>query len=301
MAYDPQLEAAILASSLNIGNCYENVIGFQNNYTTADGNCLFHAIGSQILPNQSHDIVRRDICDWFQQNILNITPVTTIIIKKIIQGNPIFDELLDTLDVAPIADLMIDERVISYILEYIQLMRTERTVWGGEPEIIAATQLYQRTIVVFIGKNNNYHYYVHKYDNSYNNPIYLYNCKLEKTGQTNHYISLTPTGAHPNFNNVDEGNWPILAANSGRPGSIPAAVAGLANLSSLGKSPEYCIYRNEQQYCYPPQVRETIDFGYTFKQPVKFDIKINGQNEHHEITFGSKVKKGQYTLYRVEK
>ena len=173
------------------------------------------------------------------------------------------------------------------------------SIYGGQPEIIAATQIYKRTIIVFQQAFGNYNYQVYKYQNNMDNLIFLFNCRLSKIAkETNHYESLRPN-IPMNDLNPDGGRWDIGAANP-RPGS---AVAGLANLSQLGKLSDYCIYRNKQQYCYPPQFRETIDLGYQNNQPVKFDIEINGQNEHHEITFDNvdKVKKGQYTLYRVEK
>lgn len=98
-----------------------------------DGNCLFTAIGSAV--GKKHSTVRRSIVREMWKNKSNYEPFFTP------SGLNTENKNIDNID-------KIDPTYSSYLNRML-----EKGQWGGEMEIVAASNLYKRPVIVF---SNNY-------------------------------------------------------------------------------------------------------------------------------------------------
>ena len=89
----------------------------------SDGNCLFRSFSDQLYHDNGakHDIVRHDICEFLSSN------------KEEFAGFLLMND---------------DDEDILDIDEYIEKMR-EDGEWGGNVEVVVASRVYKRNIVVF--------------------------------------------------------------------------------------------------------------------------------------------------------
>jgi len=89
----------------------------------SDGNCLFRSLSDQLFHDNGakHDIVRHDICEFLSSNKEEFAAFLLM--------NDDDDDVLD-------------------IDEYIEKMR-EDGEWGGNVEVVVASRVYKRNIVVF--------------------------------------------------------------------------------------------------------------------------------------------------------
>ena len=89
----------------------------------SDGNCLFRSISDQLYHDNGakHDIVRHDICEFLSSN------------KEEFAGFLLMND---------------DDEDVLDIDEYIEKMR-EDGEWGGNVEVVVASRVYKRNIVVF--------------------------------------------------------------------------------------------------------------------------------------------------------
>ena len=110
------------------------LFGLKRKSQATDGNCLFRSVSDQVYGNpQYHTIVREYTVDYMQVQRNSFQPF--------------------------VAQSMRDFEV------YLQLMRCNGTnykaVWGGEPELQAMSELYQRPIIVYCGHPETGEAYVH--------------------------------------------------------------------------------------------------------------------------------------------
>ena len=89
----------------------------------SDGNCLFRSISDQLYHDNGakHDIVRHDVCEFLSSNKEEFA----------------FFLLMDD-----------DDEDVLDIDEYIEKMRDDGE-WGGNVEVVVASRVYKRNIVVF--------------------------------------------------------------------------------------------------------------------------------------------------------
>ena len=97
----------------------KNQLGFEIREIGDDGNCLFRAVADQVYGNQNlHGLIRDKCCNYMEMH------------------REKFKEFIDT---------EVNFRDISH---YINNMRVLRT-WGGNLEITALSELYQRRVEVY--------------------------------------------------------------------------------------------------------------------------------------------------------
>ena len=99
------------------------------NEMDSDGNCLFRSISDQLYHDNGarHDIVRHDVCEHLSTN------------KEEFQHFLLMGD---------------DDEDVLDIDEYIEKMRQDGE-WGGNVEIVVASRVYKRNIMVFSGEYSN--------------------------------------------------------------------------------------------------------------------------------------------------
>jgi len=188
MAYDPELERAIEESKIlyEEKEKYKQLCGdipapfpFKKIGVKADGNCLFHAIGKKV--KKSASVVRQEICDYYDtfSKKLSLTKTEIKLIKNIL---PEYVEYLDAIDDK-------NKEIGKEIKEYSKNMRKD-SVYGGIPEIMIASIIYEKTIFVFYQNRNVYRHEV--FINNEKSPIYLFLCNSNgnEESEANHYVLL---------------------------------------------------------------------------------------------------------------
>ncbi|KAL9187297.1 hypothetical protein ACHAXT_001400 [Thalassiosira profunda] len=95
----------------------------------ADGNCLFRSLSDQLYDDAGakHDVVRHDVCNHLSKN------------KEEYMHFLLMDD---------------DDEDIVDIDEYVAKMR-EDGEWGGNVEVVVASRVYRRNIMVFSGEYQN--------------------------------------------------------------------------------------------------------------------------------------------------
>ena len=99
------------------------------NEMDSDGNCLFRSISDQLYHDNGsrHDIVRHDVCEHLSTN------------KEEFKHFLLLED---------------DDEDVLDIDEYIEKMRQDGE-WGGNVEIVVASRVYKRNIMVFSGEYSN--------------------------------------------------------------------------------------------------------------------------------------------------
>ena len=187
MAHDPELERVLKLSqeeSRKTRICDEEVpFGFTRHPIPDDGNCLFHAIGYAV--GKPHLVVRNEICQWLTTHIYQYA-YRKILATLLAEQGMILD-----FKVTPHELVTEDPSVRQVVSRYIHTIQTcvgKPEGYGGQIEIMAATIVYQRTIVYFFSSTHGMDYKFSIYQKIDRHAIVLFNCKLNKLSRyRNHW------------------------------------------------------------------------------------------------------------------
>ena len=167
-------------------------IPFMKISTPADGDCLFHAIGKEMNKNAS--TIRKEICEYydkFSESIYNNLSKKNINLVKIILSDNAYIYSLSDEDLREVIKADADKEIGKQIIDYSKRMK-KKSVYGGTPEIMIASIIYERSICVFL-YNKNIHKYKYEVFINGNKTIYLFLCNADGNVDllANHYVLLS--------------------------------------------------------------------------------------------------------------
>ena len=167
-------------------------IPFMKISTPANGDCLFHAIGKEMNKNAS--TIRKEICEYydkFSESIYNNLSKKDINLLRNILSHNVSISTTNDKDLKEVikADKELKE-IGTQIINYSKDMK-KNSVYGGTPEIMIASIIYERNICVFL-YNKNIHKYSYEVFINGKETIYLFLCNTDGNVDllANHYVLL---------------------------------------------------------------------------------------------------------------
>ena len=167
-------------------------IPFMKISTPADGDCLFHAIGKEMNKNAS--TIRKEICEYydkFSENIYNNLSKKDINLLRNILSHNAYIYSLSNEELREVIKVDANAEIGKQIIDYSKRMK-KKSVYGGTPEIMIASIIYERNICVFL-YNKNIHKYSYEVFINGKETIYLFLCNTDGNVDllANHYVLLS--------------------------------------------------------------------------------------------------------------